>query len=111
MAGSAVVAGMAVLVGRVGWGPEVGLPHWLVFVIITLAGFLGAFIDSLLGATLQAIYYCPACDKHTEKHPTHTCGAQTKRVSGLTWLNNDWVNLTCTLSAGLAGVILVLISL
>ena len=108
LAGSALVAGVATLVGRAGWAQGVGLPGWLVFVIITAAGFLGALVDSLLGATLQAIYYCPACDKHTEKHPTHTCGAQTVRARGLPWLNNDWVNLACTLSAGLVGVIFVL---
>jgi uncharacterized membrane protein len=108
LSGSALVAGVAVLVVGAGWAPGVGLPGWLVFVIITLAGFLGSLVDSLLGATLQAMYYCPACDKPTEKHPTHTCGAQTVRARGLPWLNNDWVNLACTLSAGLAGMIFVL---
>jgi uncharacterized protein (TIGR00297 family) len=111
LAGSALVAGMAVLVGRAGWAPEVGLPGWFAFVLITTGGFLGAWVDSLLGATLQAIYTCPVCDKHTEKHPTHTCGAQTERARGLPWLNNDWVNLACTLSAGLAGMIFVLLFL
>ena len=111
LAGSALVGGMTVLVGRVGWAPEVGLPGWLVFVIIAAAGFLGSLVDSLLGATLQAIYTCPACGKYTEKHPTHACGAQTERARGLPWLNNDWVNLACTLSAGLAGMIFVLICL
>jgi uncharacterized protein (TIGR00297 family) len=111
LAGSALVAGVAVLAGRVGWVPQIQLPDWLVFVIISTAGFIGAWIDSLLGATLQATYYCPTCEKHTEKHPTHNCGAQTARARGLPWLNNDWVNLACTLSAALAGVLFVLISL
>jgi uncharacterized protein (TIGR00297 family) len=111
LAGSALVAGVAVLTGRVGWVPQIQLSDWLVFVIISTAGFIGAWIDSLLGATLQATYYCPTCEKHTEKHPTHNCGAQTARARGLPWLNNDWVNLACTLSAALAGVLFVLISL
>ena len=109
LAGSALVGGMAVMVGAFSWAPEVGLPGWMVFVTITWAGFVGAFVDSLLGATLQVVYYCPACDKQTEKHPAHTCGTSTEQVRGLPWLTNDWVNAACTLSAALVGIILVVI--
>jgi uncharacterized membrane protein len=77
--------------------------------IITGAGVLGAFIDSLLGATLQAVYYCENCQKETERHPLHYCGTQTTLRRGWQWLNNDWVNAACTLGAGLVGMILVLI--
>jgi len=74
---------------------------------ITLAGIGGSTFDSLLGATVQAIYYCPACQKETERHPTHTCGSQTTQARGWQWLNNDWVNFLCSLvgallAAGLA---------
>jgi len=37
--------------------------------------------DSFLGATVQAIYHCLQCGK-TEKHPRHTCGTETVKVSG-----------------------------
>ena len=74
---------------------------WLVG--LTLAGLAGSLVDSLLGATLQAIYYCPACRKETERHPLHSCGTATRQVRGLRWLDNDWVNTLCTLAgAGLA---------
>ncbi len=70
------------------------------FLIIILAGFSGSLIDSLLGAYLQAQYLCPVCHKITEKK-AH-CGLETKRVSGISWLNNDWVNFLSSIS----GVIL-----
>jgi len=54
-----------------------------------------------LGATVQAMYYCPLDRQETEKHPLHGCGTPTVRLRGLRWLNNDWVNL---LSAAIGAV-------
>jgi len=65
---------------------------------VLFAGLLGSLFDSLLGATVQAIYTCPTCHKETERHPLHTCGTPTHRIRGLAWLDNDWVNTACTLS-------------
>jgi uncharacterized membrane protein len=59
--------------------------------------------DSLLGATIQAIYYCPLCHKETERHPLHTCGTSTSQRRGWYWLNNDLVNfLASVVGAGSA---------
>lgn len=69
--------------------------NWMFFVPITLAGLLGALFDSLLGATAQAIYYCPICQKETERNPTHGCGTETTQIRGWAWLSNDWVNFAC----------------
>jgi len=77
--------------------------------LITLSGLIGAVIDSLLGATVQAIYFCPYCHKETERHPLHTCGHETKFKRGLTWVNNDWVNAICTLSGAILPVVIALI--
>lgn len=70
------------------WGVEY-------FVIVALAGLAGSLFDSFLGATVQAMYYCPTDKKETEKHPLHTCGSQTVHIRGWKWLDNDWVNFAC----------------
>jgi len=69
-----------------------------------LGGLAGSLFDSLLGATVQAIYYCPACRKETERHPRHLCGSKTSLVRGLPWLNNDLVNFACSLAGALAAL-------
>jgi uncharacterized protein (TIGR00297 family) len=71
-------------------------------VAILLAGLIGSTIDSMLGATLQAMYYCPTCRKETERHPVHSCSSPTTPLHGWTWLNNDWVNFISSLGGALA---------
>ncbi len=80
---------------------------WSFFVWVTLAGLLGALFNSLLGATVQAIYYCPTCQMETERNPTHSCGTETTQIRGWAWLDNDWVNFAC----GAFGVGVVLIKI
>jgi len=81
--------------------PALSAPDvWLLMVAITAAGVLGSLVDSFLGATIQAIYYCPVCEKETEKHPEHSCGEKTNFLRGWKWFNNDWVNTFCALVGG-----------
>lgn len=67
----------------------------LYLVIIPLAGLLGSLCDSLLGATVQAIYYCEFDQKETEAR-VHRCGRATRWIRGWRWLDNDGVNLAAS---------------
>ncbi|RJP54443.1 MAG: DUF92 domain-containing protein [Anaerolineaceae bacterium] len=69
--------------------------NWSLLPLIALAGLAGSLFDSFLGGTVQAMYYCPADKKETEKHPLHTCGTETIHIRGWKWLDNDWVNFAC----------------
>ncbi len=74
------------------------------FLIILLSSFLGNLVDSLLGATLQAKYQCSICGKITESK-IH-CKIDTKFVKGISYINNDTVNVV----ASLIGVLFSLIT-
>lgn len=64
-------------------------------------GVAGAFLDSLLGATVQARRRCPRCDTATERN-VHGCGTVTIHADGWPWLDNDGVNL----ASGVGGALL-----
>ena len=98
LGGAGLVACIAILVQ-----PSAG--SGLILIFTTLAGVLGAMFDSLLGATVQAIYTCPQCKKETERHPLHTCGTETIPLRGLKWLNNDLVNVGCALAGAVLGLV------
>lgn len=59
--------------------------------IAAVSGLAGALFDSVLGATVQAIYFSEYDECQTEKK-TDSQGNPIRRVRGVAWIDNDLVN-------------------
>jgi len=98
------------LLAALAGGGFVALVAWLVgwpiatSVAALLGGIFGCLLDSVLGASLQARYWCAVCGAVTERR-RHHCGTSTTRVGGLAWLNNDGVNAIATVGGAVAGAV------
>ncbi|MEJ7900198.1 MAG: DUF92 domain-containing protein [Thermomicrobiales bacterium] len=73
--------------------------------IVAVAGLAGSIVDSVLGASVQAAYHCPACNQASDL-PVHRCGNYTVLIRGRRWMNNDVVNLMAVLSSAGVGLVL-----
>ena len=67
-----------------------------------LAGLAGSLADSLLGATVQAIYRAPDGGE-TERRAARG-GAPNPALRGWSWMNNDLVNLLSSVAGALVAV-------
>ncbi|MDZ7631276.1 MAG: DUF92 domain-containing protein [Gemmatimonadaceae bacterium] len=99
MSGGVSMLGMAATVG--GAITIAGLAaalRWPVLVAVAAAvgGIAGAMADSVLGATVQQRRRSRRTGRMTERM-TEADGTPTVAAGGLTWLNNDGVNLASTL--------------
>ncbi len=67
------------------------------FLGILIFSLFGVFLDSFLGATVQAKRRCIHCGKSTEKR--RHCGDATATVGGVAFFGNDLVNLMSNAAA------------
>ncbi|MBN1978083.1 MAG: DUF92 domain-containing protein [Anaerolineae bacterium] len=81
-----LLGGLGVLILGQGWAAA-----GVLLLAAVAGGLAGSLFDSFLGATVQAIYWCEACQKETERE-LHRCGARTSLLRGWPWLGNDLVN-------------------
>lgn len=101
--GSAAAVVGAATIAAAGWlsSPDSRAPG-LLFLLVVVAGLFACMFDSLLGATIQAQFQCPQCQKITEK-TVHCQNVQTDHISGCLLIENDLVNFL----ASIFGVLIV----
>lgn len=90
---------IGLLAAILAWPASPASVIWLL-PLATVSGLAGSLADSLLGATVQSIYYCDACGKETEQR-VHRCGHNTRRLRGWHWCDNDLVNFLSAAAGGL----------
>ena len=102
IAGSLLVAFVAEALGVFRSAPL------LLVTATAIAAVVAEHLDSVLGATVQAAYYCPQCHKETERK-IHRCGARTRHVKGFEIMTNEAVNLVSTAIGATLAIILYII--
>lgn len=98
---------LSVGAGQLIAGQATAWPWWLLPAGL-LGGLGGSLADSLMGATVQAIYRYPS-GKETEK-VVGKDGTPNTFVRGWRWMNNDMVNLISSLVGGLIAVLVYLLA-
>ncbi len=116
--GTLAAAAGATLIGLIGWGlwslaggksdaswDGRGAPTGpALLVACVLGGLAGSLVDSLVGATVQAIYYSERRAKETERS-VEVDGSPNRLVRGWAWLNNDWVNFLSSAVGAIVGTL------
>lgn len=83
--------------------PGGSLPWWMI-VAGLLGGLGGALFDSLLGATVQAIYVYPD-GRETERRIARD-GTPNRFLRGWRWMDNDLVNLISSVGGAVIAIII-----
>jgi uncharacterized protein (TIGR00297 family) len=102
-AGATLVGGLAAMGTISGWW-DLDDRAPAVLVSVTIAGFAGCLVDSVLGATIQARRWCPRCERFTEQQ-VHDCHVPTIPAGGIPWVTNDVVNIAAVAFAAIAGLV------
>ena len=97
----ATIAGATFIALGAPW--TLGHPDARAVVAVLGGGALGAFGDSLLGATVQSRRWCAKCREWTERR-VHPCGYRANHARGVLWLDNDAVNFAATLIGALSAM-------
>ena len=85
---------------------ETGTFVFLFLLVTILGGMVGSLCDSLLGATVQAMY-ATTDGEETERRLSST-GDSHQLTRGWRWMNNDMVNLVSSLIGGVAALLFML---
>lgn len=105
MSGGITVAGSIATVAASAFGAAIplffGEYGWALFGAAAIAAVAGCTLDSVLGASLQALYRCNECGRETER--TECCGKPTELVKGFGFIDNDAVNCIASTFAAVVG--------
>jgi uncharacterized protein (TIGR00297 family) len=101
--GAVSITGLLAALAGAAFVPLCTLLVWkldsVAFFVVMWSGFLGSFADSILGASIQAVYREPETGRLTER--THINGTPNQKVRGLRWMTNDVVNFVAAVIAAL----------
>ncbi|MFN2145233.1 MAG: DUF92 domain-containing protein [Anaerolineales bacterium] len=106
LTGTAATFAGGLLIAAVGGLCQPDVPAAPFIIAVSLAGLTGSLIDSLLGATVQAIYYDPVRQKETERQILGEDGKLVAPLRGWVWMNNDLVNFLSSVAGALAAALI-----
>ena len=82
------------------------LNYYSIFAII-IGSFVGILIDSIIGATIQAQYYCVDCKKYSELQYHHK--KKNELTKGYSFIDNNIVNLLSTTIGSVLSILIIII--
>ena len=73
--------------------------------LITFAGCIGSFIDTILGRYIQGKFYCVNSNVTVEHR--YQNGSENALISGFKWIDNNLVNFTANLSGAVVSIVII----